>query len=82
MTKIVNAYIVYELDVWPKTPLRNFTLKKLLVWIDQYSKKRDKEKYVYSGYGIAFDRKVSNLLTKKDKYYSNKYYECCFSKLS
>ena len=24
-TKIVNVYIVYDLDNWPKTPLRNFT---------------------------------------------------------
>ena len=26
-TKIVNAYIVYNLDNWPNSPLRNFTLK-------------------------------------------------------
>ena len=31
-TKIVNVYIVYDLDNWPKVPLRNFTLKKLFVW--------------------------------------------------
>ena len=28
--KIVNAYIVYDLDNWPKVPLRNFTLKNCL----------------------------------------------------
>ena len=26
-TKIVNAYIVYKLDAWPKNPLESFTLK-------------------------------------------------------
>ena len=26
-TKIVNAYIVYKLDGWPKNPLESFTLK-------------------------------------------------------
>ena len=37
--KIVNAYIVYDLDTWSKIRLNNFTKKKL----------------VYIGYGIAFD---------------------------
>ena len=30
-TKIVNAYIFYELDTWPKVFLNNFKLKKMLV---------------------------------------------------
>ena len=38
-TKIVNAYIVYELDALPKNSLHNFTLKKLLVCCNKYSKK-------------------------------------------
>ena len=29
-TKIVNDYIVYDLDNWPKHPLRRFTLKNCL----------------------------------------------------
>ena len=29
---VVNAYIVYDLDVCPNNPVRNFTLKKILVW--------------------------------------------------
>ena len=29
-TKIINAYTVYHLDVWPKTPLSNLTLKNCL----------------------------------------------------
>ena len=29
--KIVNVYNVYDLDIWPKSPLTNFTLKNCLV---------------------------------------------------
>ena len=29
-TKIVNIYMVYDLDNWSKNPLRNFTLKNCL----------------------------------------------------
>ena len=29
-TKIVNAYIAYGLDAWPKIPFREFTLKTCL----------------------------------------------------
>ena len=28
-TKIVNVYIVYDLDNWPKNLLRNFNIEKL-----------------------------------------------------
>ena len=31
----------------------------MLIWSNQYIFKRDKEKYVYSGYGITFDRSGS-----------------------
>ena len=57
--KIVNAYIVYDLNDWPKVPLRNFTLKNCLLDATSIIKNSDKEKYVCSGYGIAFDRKGS-----------------------
>ena len=30
VTKIANAYIVYDLDGWPKIPLNNFKLKNCL----------------------------------------------------
>ena len=50
-TKIVNAYIVYDLNDSPKVPLRNFILKN-----------SDKGKYVYNGYGIAFDGKGEGIL--------------------
>ena len=55
LTKIVNIYIVYDLDPWPKVPLRNFTLKNYLLGAASVVKISDKERYVQSGYGIAFD---------------------------
>ena len=56
-TKIVNVYIVYDLDVWPKIPPRNFAIKSCLFGATSIVKNSDKEKYVYSGYGVAFDGK-------------------------
>ena len=29
-TKIVNIYVVYDLEAWPKITLRNFTVKNCL----------------------------------------------------
>ena len=55
--KIVNVYIIYDLDNWPKNPLRNFTLKDCLFGATNIVKNSDKEKYVYNGYGMAFDGK-------------------------
>ena len=56
-TKIVNAYIVYDLDAWLNNPLKNFELKNYLFGPTSIVKSSDKGKSVYSGYGIAFDRK-------------------------
>ena len=30
LTKIVNVYIVYDLDAWPRTPINNFKFKNCL----------------------------------------------------
>ena len=49
--KILNAYIVYDLDNWPKIPLNNTFLFGAI----NTAKNNDKNKYAYSGYGIAFD---------------------------
>ena len=57
LTKIVNIYIVYDLAAWSKILLRNFTLKNRLFGATNIVKNRDKEKYVYSGWRIAFDGK-------------------------
>ena len=42
-TKIVNAYIVCELDTWPKTPLNNFKLKNCLFGATNTVKNSDKK---------------------------------------
>ena len=46
-----------ELKNWPMNPLNNFIFKNLLAWCDltYIVKNSDKSKYVYNGYGIAFD---------------------------
>ena len=56
--KIVNVYIVYivyDLDNWPKILITSFILKNCLFGATNIVKTNDKEKYVYSGYRIAFD---------------------------
>ena len=57
MIKIVHFCIVYDWDIWPKILLRNFTLKNYLFGATIIVKNSDKEKYVYSGYVIAVDRR-------------------------
>ena len=47
LTNIVNVYIVYDLDAWQKTLLRNFKLKHCLFGATNMVKNSDKEKYVY-----------------------------------
>ena len=56
--KIVNVYIVYDLDDWPKSYLRSFTLNNCLFGVNNIVKSSNKEKYAYSGQEIAFDGKV------------------------
>ena len=50
MSKIVNVYIVYDLDAWPKNPTNNFKLKNCLFGETNMVKNSDKEKWVHSGY--------------------------------
>ena len=54
-TKIVNALIVYDLNAWPKNPLNNFKFNNCLFGATNMLKNSVKQKWVYSGYGIAFD---------------------------
>ena len=56
LRKIVNVYIVYDLDVWPRNPTDNFKFKNCLFGATNIVKNSDKEKYVYSGYGMKLDR--------------------------
>ena len=41
--KIINAYIVYDLDSWPKNLLTNFKLKKYFFGATNIVKSNDKE---------------------------------------
>ena len=59
VTRIVNAYIVYNLDTWPKIPYNVFKLKVCLFDTTNLVKNSGKSKYAYSGYGIAFDGESS-----------------------
>ena len=61
-TKIGNVNIIYDLGKWQSSPFRNFTLENCLFGSINIVKDNVKEKYVYSGYGIAFDGKSSWIL--------------------
>ena len=50
----VNVYIVYDLGAWPRNPTNNFKFKNWLFGVTSVVKNRNKEKYVYNGYGITF----------------------------
>ena len=43
LTKIVNVYIVYDLDVWPRNPTNNFNFKNCLFGATSIAKNSDKE---------------------------------------
>lgn len=51
----MNAYIVFDLDFWPKSQLSNFILKLYLFGVTNIAKNIDKSNYVCNGYRIAFD---------------------------
>ena len=55
MTKTVNVYIVYDLEAWPGNLENCFKFRNCLFVATNIVKSSDKEKYVYSGYGITFD---------------------------
>ena len=56
--KIVNIYIVYELGA-SSSHINDPTLKKCLFGAVTLTKNANVDKYGYSGYGIAFDRRSS-----------------------
>ena len=56
LTKIVNVYIVYDFDAWPRNPTNNLKFKNCLFGATNIVKNgMYKEKYVYSGYRITLD---------------------------
>ena len=46
LTKIVNVYIVYDLNAWLRNTTNNFKLKNSLFGATNIVKNSDKEKYV------------------------------------
>ena len=57
--KIVNIYIVYEINKKDNTVISNPTLENCLFGAVTLTKNADIDKYGYSGYGIGFDRRGS-----------------------
>ena len=57
--KIVNIYIVYEINEKDNTIISDPTLEDCLFGADTLTKHVNIDKYGYSGYGIGFDRKGS-----------------------
>ena len=55
LTKIVNGYVVYDFDAWPRNTTNNFKFKNCLFEATNIVRNSEKEKYVNSGYGIIFD---------------------------
>ena len=49
-SKIVNVYILYDLEAWLRNPTKNYLFGATTV-----VKSSDKENYVYSSYEITFD---------------------------
>ena len=45
LNKILNAYVVYNLDAWPKILLKHFTIKNCLFGATSIVKDSDKEEY-------------------------------------
>ena len=54
-TKDTDTFIVYDLDDWLKIPLNYFKLKNCSFVASNMIKNSNKGKWVYSGYGTAFD---------------------------
>ena len=52
---VVNVYIIYDLDAWPRNLTNNLKFKICLFGATSEVKNNDNERYVYSGYGITFD---------------------------
>ena len=55
LSKIVNIYIIYDLDDFQRNPTNSFKFKNCLIGATNVVKNSDKEKYVYSAYGTTFD---------------------------
>ena len=47
LSEIVIAYIVYDLDAWPKNPTNNFEFKNCLFGAANIVKNSVKERYIF-----------------------------------
>ena len=54
---VLNLYIVYELNNWPRNPTNNYTLKNYLFGTVKLTRNADKSKFNYNGQIIVFDKK-------------------------
>ena len=54
---ILNLYIVYGLDTWPRNPVTNFTLKTCLFGTVKITKNAGKSKCIHNVQEIAIDGK-------------------------
>ena len=52
---ILNLYIAYELNTWPRNLANTFTLKKCLFGTVKLVRNSVKSKFTYNGRRIAFD---------------------------
>ena len=55
---VVNLFIIYELDSWPRYLNTDVTVGGCLFGVVKLTKIADPEKYVYSGYGVGFDTQI------------------------
>ena len=53
--KLLNIYIVYEINLWQYTQAADFTLGSSLFGVVKLKNNADPDIYCYSGYGIEFD---------------------------
>ena len=58
--RVVNIYIVYEINLWPYNVIRYFVLGNSFFGAVKLTKNFDK--YKYSDFGIGFDARESFLL--------------------
>ena len=56
LTEIINFYIVYNLDAWPKNLTNNFSFTNCLFGATSVVKNSDERKWIYSGYGTTWNR--------------------------
>ena len=53
--KVINLYISYTLDTWPRDLNTDFTLNNCLFRSTELTKNADSDKYKYADFGIRYD---------------------------